>query len=161
MESVLAEVEVVGRVLAEGPAGSEQPERSEHDEHADTDEGPAPSEAATSGHLTVERYIGMVDVQHRHVGSLEERDHPEGERELDETGHREMGERHGRDGLGEVERRVQRRAIGGLEQIRLDAELDRCAHRRDVQPGVRSDAGGQRSTRTDDERWRLSARYTP
>ena len=89
----------------------------------------------------------MVDPQQREVGALQVRDDARGERELDRAGDREVRERHRRDRLREMERRVQRRAVGAVEQRRLQPELDRRAQRGDVEPDVAADPGGQRAPR--------------
>ena len=81
----------------------------------------------------------MVDAQERKVRTLKVRDHAGRQRELDAARHREMRERHRRDRLREMERRVQRRAVGGVEQHGLQAELDRRAQRGHVQAHVRAE----------------------
>ena len=76
---------------------------------------------ATSASVVGNR--GVVDPQQRQVGALQVRDHSRGERELHRAGDGEVRERHRRDRLREMERRVQRRAVGAVEERRLQPEL--------------------------------------
>jgi hypothetical protein len=87
----------------------------------------------------------MVDAEQREVRPLQVGDHTGGEHRFDGAGHREVGQRHRGNRLREVERRVQRRAVRGVEQRRLQAEFDRRAQRGRVEPDVRAGPGGERA----------------
>ena len=83
----------------------------------------------------------MVDAQQREIRSLQVREDAHGQRELDPAGDREMRQRHRRNRLTQMERRVQRSAVGGVEQHGLEPELDRGCQRRRVETGVATDPG--------------------
>ena len=139
VQAVLVQVEIRGRVLAEGAARGQQAQRGHQHEHAQPDPGPAPGQARRLGlavGLELVGHVVVVDPQHRQVGLLQVGHDPGGEHQLDHPGHQQVGQHHGRDGLGQVERGVQRRAVGRVEQHRLQAQLDGAAQGGRVQADV-------------------------
>ena len=83
----------------------------------------------------------MVDAQQREIRSLQVRDDAHGQRELDPARDREMRQRHRGNRLTQMERRVQRSSVGGVEEHGLKPELDRGCQGRGVETGVAADAG--------------------
>ena len=61
---------------------------------------------------------------------------------LNRAGDQDMTQHHGRNGDGQPIGPVKRRAVGGMEQRRLDAELYAGAEGSSVDSGEAGDAGG-------------------
>ena len=91
--------------------------------------------------------IRMIDAQQRQVGALQVRDHARGQCEFDGPGDDDVSKHHCGDRLREMERRVQRRTVGAVEQRRLQSELDCGAERGGIDADEGGDAGGNHAAR--------------
>ena len=152
VEAVPLQVEIGGAVLAERAARGEQPERRQHDHRAEADRGcpRSPSwRGAAAGSASVLGHCAVVDPQQRQVGPLEVRDRRRGQRELDDAGDDEVRESHRRDRLrrGGTARRAGVPVGAFVEQVGLQAELDRGAQRGGVEADVGADTGRERPPR--------------